>query len=82
MEDLRANGGNINDEEAALVACPTLVLAGNHDPFNPLAATQELVARMPHARLVTLPGAGHWTQQERPAEVTAALLDFLRHLDG
>ena len=25
-----------------------------------------------------LPGCGHWTQQERPAEVNAALLDFLR----
>ena len=27
-----------------------------------------------------LPGCGHWTQQERPAEVNAALLDFLRSL--
>ena len=27
-----------------------------------------------------LPGCGHWTQQERPAEVNAALLDFLRRL--
>jgi pimeloyl-ACP methyl ester carboxylesterase len=27
---------------------------------------------------VVLPGCGHWTQQERPAEVNAALLDFLR----
>jgi len=26
---------------------------------------------------VVLPGCGHWTQQERPAEVNAALLDFL-----
>ncbi len=26
---------------------------------------------------VVLPGAGHWIQQERPAEVNAALLDFL-----
>ena len=24
--------------------------------------------------------AGHWIQQERPAEVSAALLDFLRGL--
>lgn len=27
-----------------------------------------------------IPGAGHWTQQERPAEVTALLLDFLKTL--
>jgi pimeloyl-ACP methyl ester carboxylesterase len=25
---------------------------------------------------------GHWTQQERPAEVNAALLDFLTGIDG
>ncbi len=27
-----------------------------------------------------LPGCGHWTQQERPAEVNAALIGFLRSL--
>ena len=26
---------------------------------------------------VMLPGVGHWTQQEQPAEVNAALLEFL-----
>jgi pimeloyl-ACP methyl ester carboxylesterase len=31
---------------------------------------------------VVLPGCGHWTQQERPAEVNAALLDFLTRIDG
>ena len=30
---------------------------------------------------ITLPGAGHWVQQERPAEVNAALLEFLGSLD-
>jgi epoxide hydrolase A/B len=27
-------------------------------------------------------GAGHWLQQERPAEVNAALLEFLGTLPG
>jgi pimeloyl-ACP methyl ester carboxylesterase len=27
-----------------------------------------------------LPGCGHWTQQERPAEVNKAMLEFLRGL--
>ena len=26
---------------------------------------------------IVLPGAGHWIQQERPAEVNAALIGFL-----
>ena len=29
-------------------------------------------------RSIILPGCGHWTQQERPAEVNEALLEFLR----
>jgi pimeloyl-ACP methyl ester carboxylesterase len=29
---------------------------------------------------VILPGCGHWTQQERPAEVSAAMIAFLRSL--
>jgi pimeloyl-ACP methyl ester carboxylesterase len=32
-----------------------------------------------HASVI-LPGCGHWTQQERPAEVNEALLDFLSSL--
>ena len=31
-------------------------------------------------RTIMLPGCGHWTQQERPAEVNAALLAFLHEL--
>jgi len=27
-----------------------------------------------------LPGCGHWTQQERPNEVNAAMLEFLKSL--
>lgn len=71
MEELRARGGVINDDEAARVACPALILAGDRDPFNPLVATQALVARLPHARLVTLPGAGHDLLAERPEQVIA-----------
>jgi pimeloyl-ACP methyl ester carboxylesterase len=34
------------------------------------------------AQEVILPGCGHRTQQERPAEVTAALADFASSLDS
>lgn len=32
-------------------------------------------------REVLIDGAGHWLQQERPGEVTAALLEFLTGLE-
>ena len=31
-------------------------------------------------KTIILPGCGHWTQQERPAEVNAAMLEFLKGL--
>ena len=31
-------------------------------------------------KVVVLPGCGHWTQQERPAEVNAELIAFLKGL--
>ena len=31
-------------------------------------------------RTIMLPGCGHWTQQERAAEVNTAMIDFLRGL--
>ncbi len=33
-------------------------------------------------RTVLIEGSGHWTQQEKPAEVNAALLEFLREFRG
>jgi pimeloyl-ACP methyl ester carboxylesterase len=32
------------------------------------------------SRTVMLPGCGHWTQQERAAEVNAAMIEFLKGL--
>ena len=31
-------------------------------------------------KIQMLPGCGHWTQQERPNEVSAALVEFIRTL--
>jgi len=30
--------------------------------------------------MVMLPDCGHWTQQERPTEVSTAMIDFIRQL--
>jgi hypothetical protein len=45
----------------------------------------ELLANLKHfvpalGAIQMLPGCGHWTQQERPSEVNAAMIDFLRSL--
>lgn len=53
------------------------LIAGNTP--DAIAAMQAALPDLRHCEL--LPGAGHWIQQERPSEVNAALLGFLRSLD-
>jgi len=64
---------------------PAAFIGGSLDPvlrFVPgVDAIEAMRARMADLRLVQLiEGAGHWVQQERPAEVNAALATFLRTL--
>ena len=64
---------------------PTAFIAGSLDPvlrFVPGVDMVEMMRKqMSDLRLVELiKGAGHWVQQERPAEVNAAIMQFLRGL--
>jgi pimeloyl-ACP methyl ester carboxylesterase len=36
-----------------------------------------MAKQVPNLKVVRIAGAGHWLQQERPAEVNDALLSFL-----
>jgi proline iminopeptidase len=66
------------DVRAALAGLPTptLVLKGSCDYLSWRSAVAYRQA-LPHATLLYLPGAGHNTYQDRPAEVTAAVRTFL-----
>lgn len=65
---------------------PALFIGGTKDPASTgFGALKDPVAAMrpfaPNVRnAVLLDGCGHWTQQERPAEVTRLLLDWLKDL--
>ncbi|CAN5919293.1 alpha/beta hydrolase [soil metagenome] len=68
--------------QGARVMPPALFVAGTRDAviLSPMgrAALESLAASVPNLReTVLIPGGGHWIQQERPAEVNAALLQFL-----
>ena len=69
----------------AKVAVPALYMAGDRDLVvafrgmdKVIRNLQQLVPQL-HGTLM-LQGCGHWTQQERPAEVNTAMIDFLRRL--
>ncbi|MFE1009726.1 alpha/beta fold hydrolase [Streptomyces sp. NPDC058794] len=62
----------------ATIGVPTLVCWGEDDAWIPVAKGRELAAAVPGARLEPIAGAGHLVQEDAPAELTAALLAFLR----
>ena len=67
------------------VSVPALLVAGERDPVlaHPGMGTAILNQStfVPQLRgTIMLPACGHWSQQERPAEVTAAMIDFIRGL--
>jgi pimeloyl-ACP methyl ester carboxylesterase len=61
----------------ATIDIPVTVCWGEDDTWVPVERGRELAARIPGARLHVIPGAGHLVQEDRPAELTAALLEFL-----
>lgn len=67
--------------EGIKVAVPALYVAGDHDLVVASPGAAEHIANMKqHVPLLRdiqmLAGCGHWTQQERPAEVSAAIIEF------
>jgi pimeloyl-ACP methyl ester carboxylesterase len=69
----------------APVRQPALFIAGSRDGTLVLPQMRGRVEALAEAvpglrRTLILEGAGHWVQQERPQEVNAALIDFLRGL--
>ena len=59
----------------AAVKCPVLFLVGEKDA--PAPAMRKLNEKLPGSRYVELPGAGHISNMDRPAEFSRAVLDFL-----
>jgi pimeloyl-ACP methyl ester carboxylesterase len=69
----------------AKISVPALYIAGDRDlvvAFRNMDKTiGNLAEQAPRLRgTIMLPGCGHWTQQERAAEVNTAIIDFLRQL--
>lgn len=67
------------DDHVALwsrITCPTLLLRGD-ESFLPEPQAAGVLAHFRQARMVTISGAGHWLQHDKPDEVIAALRGFL-----
>jgi pimeloyl-ACP methyl ester carboxylesterase len=69
----------------AKVTVPALYVAGERDLVLAFPGAADFVSNLPTVvprlrETIMLPGCGHWTQQERPKQVNAAVIGFLRAL--
>ncbi|WP_028649616.1 alpha/beta fold hydrolase [Nocardiopsis sp. CNT312] len=84
--NIERNQGLLAPFQGRTVDVPALYVIGDRDMVARMRGVDflrenlHLVAPRVYGN-ITLPGCGHWTQQERPAEVNAALLNFLAELE-
>jgi pimeloyl-ACP methyl ester carboxylesterase len=76
IRTLREAAGRSYWSEWERISCPTLVVrAGTGEMTS--AEARAMVDRLPHARLVEIPDAGHDLHLDRPGEWRAALAEFV-----
>jgi pimeloyl-ACP methyl ester carboxylesterase len=65
----------------AKIEQPALFITGELDPVRAMAPPDAMKPMAPGLRdMIVIPGAGHWAPLQRPAEVNAALIAFLKEL--
>src|SRR5262249_48379568 len=63
--------------DGARITVPSLMITAEHDPVLRPEMAEGMRELVPDLEIVMLPGCGHWTQHERPAELNTLMLDWL-----
>jgi pimeloyl-ACP methyl ester carboxylesterase len=74
----RADLHEIEPALARIVDKPVLLIWGDRDGAVDPRSAQQLLKRLPNARLELLPGIGHLPYEEAPEDFNRIVLDFLR----
>ena len=78
ISTLAAAGQHNALELLPAITAPTLILAGQHDSFTPMALSEKMHQLIPGSELHVVKGGTHTAPIERPAEVTEIIADFLQ----
>ena len=68
-------------ERLGEITVPTLIIAGTEDQLTPLKYANFMAARIPDARLVTVPDAGHMVMIEAETVTACAVEEFVRSIE-
>jgi len=78
MAELIAHGGSLARDRAGEIACPTLLITGEHDFLATPDVVRDLAARIPGAEAVIAMGAGHGVSWDQPEWLNRTVLGFLK----
>jgi pimeloyl-ACP methyl ester carboxylesterase len=62
------------------ISVPTLIVVGEDDAITPPKLAEAMNQQIPRSSRVVIPGAGHMSPMEKPADVTRAMQAFLQSL--
>jgi pimeloyl-ACP methyl ester carboxylesterase len=65
-------------EQVGKITCPVLVVRGAESQVFPADSAERFARMLPNGRLVEIARAGHTVQGDNPADLSAALLEFLQ----
>jgi pimeloyl-ACP methyl ester carboxylesterase len=66
----------------ARIAVPSLMVTAELDPVLRPEMAEPMRALVSDLEVTMIPGCGHWTQQEKPAELNAVMIDWLHRRFG
>jgi pimeloyl-ACP methyl ester carboxylesterase len=70
--------GALPDDLLPQMPCPTVVMWGTKDPWEPIELGRAMVAQYPQIEFIPLADVGHCPQDEAPDLVNGHLLDWLK----
>ena len=70
-------GGDISRSRAADIACPALLITGEHDFLAPPALVSEMAHAMPHGEFLEAKGASHPVHHEQPEWLVETVVGWL-----
>lgn len=78
MSGIIARGGSLARDRAGEIACPVLLIAGEHDELATPEVVRDLASRIPGAEAMIATGAGHGVSWDQPEWLNRTLLAFLK----
>lgn len=78
--DMGPQSANLPPLRLLAASWPALVIFGEDDPYLPAKFAPRNKESLPNATIHMIPGAGHWPHLEKPNEVSAMLIPFLREV--